>query len=199
MTANTYVSSSDICCVSVPLLQDEIAALKQQLGAERQAAASAQEQRAAAVEQLHLAEERHQQQLQQMEENVKGFKWKLWEVEADAARRGYTGHDAQHQQQQQRQQQLQSKDAWRLQAVSPGDGGQDVRGARKVDGDAGMGMVVDDATGGGRAADAGWASRDGRFAVELVERPGPADQLEMLPEVLRLFELHRSTMSSSIL
>jgi hypothetical protein len=172
--------------------------LKQQLGAERQAAASAQELRAAAVEQLHLAEQRHQQQLQRLEENVKGFKWKLWEVEADAARWDYTGYDAQHQQQH-RQQQLQSKDAWRLQAVWPADEEQDVRGARKFDGDAGMGMVVDDATGGGRAADAGWSSRDGRFAVELVERPGPADQLEMLPEVLRLSELHRSTMSSSIM
>jgi hypothetical protein len=60
-------------------------------------------------------------------------------------------------------------------------------------------MAVDHATASGRAADAGWAGRDGRFAVELVAHPGPADQLEMLPEVVRLFELHRSTMSSSIL
>jgi hypothetical protein len=116
------------------VLQDEMAALKQQLSMERQAAAAAQELRAAAVEQLHLAEQRHQQQMQQMQEEVKGFKWKLWEVEADAARRD-NRYGMQHQQQQQRQQ-LESRDAWKLGAVWPVDGEQDVRSARKSDGDA---------------------------------------------------------------
>jgi hypothetical protein len=165
----------NICRAPVLLLQDEIAALKQQLSTERQAAASARELRAAAVEQLHLAEQRHQQQLQQMEENVKGFKWKLWEVEADAARPDHTGYDVQHQRQQ--RQQLESKDSWKLAAAWPADGEQDARSARTVDGDACAGGFVNHATGVAGAADAGWACRDGRFAVELVARSGPADQL----------------------
>lgn len=168
-------------------------ALKQQLNAERQAAAAAQELRAAAVEQLHLAEQQHQQQLLQLEENITGSKWKLWELEADAARRSNTGLDAQHQPQQQ-----QCKDACKLEAVWPRDTQPDVMASKGGDatGVNPVAGVTPTAAGTGETASAGSA---GCFSVELVAQPGPADQLEMLPEVVRLFELHRSTMSRSVL
>jgi hypothetical protein len=178
-------------------LQDDIVSLKQQLNMERQAAAAAQELRAAAVEQLHLAEQQHQQQLLRLEENVKGFKWKLWEVEADAsARRANTGFDTQQQQQQQQQ----SKYAWKLEAVGPRGREQDVMAS---DGEEVSGVEADAAVtstvgGAGGTASAAWAGSAGRFSVELVARPGAADQVEMLPEVVRLFELHRSTMSRAV-
>jgi hypothetical protein len=175
------------------LLQDEITALKQELHKERLAAAAANELRAAAVEQMHLAEQQHQQQLLQLEENVKGFKWKLWEVEADAARRDNAAHRAQQQQQ---QQQRQSKDAWKHMPIWADDEQQDVQAS--IGADIGVGPAAGAIAGTGGAASASWQGGAGEFSVQLVARPGLADQLEMLPEVVRLFELHRSTMSRSV-
>lgn len=182
-----HLAHRDSRVTLLDVLQDDISSLKHQLSVEQNAATAANELRAAAVQQLHLAEQHHQHQLQLLENELKQYKWRLWEYEAGRA------NVARHTEWSPA---LQDSSNWQAPAVWPGSDPY-TQGKGQIQE---LHSAPCCTTAADRcceplavsAATAGSSLCQGQLSVELVAIRGP--ELDMLPEVAKLFELHRNTM-----
>lgn len=208
-----FAFSIRICCAV--LLQAELTKLQQQLVVAQQAAAEAENFQQAAAHELLMQEQQHQQQVGVLEQQLRNCRWQLWDAAASnqttsaVSRLSRAGHSQllvgastslchlsdvrvheQIAEDPEPQPMVHAADVTvpqRLQASHTQDPGnvhlvqQDCRSAAAHVGNGPQ--YPDD------------SSTEADFTVRLVAS-GPADgKLEMLPEVIKLLEVHRNLMA----